>query len=268
MESNLKMTAAEHEELAHRIYAAVKQGEGIDPPSETIDYTFDDAYQVRRKLVDKLIADGGSPKGHKIGFTSVAMQKMYGMNGPDFGQLLDNMFVPYGRPIPIGHMCNTRAEPELAFELGKPLAGPNVDIAQVLEATVRVWPAVEVIDSRVGAMRASANDSIADNAGAGWVILGETSFSPDELDLVNIPIVATVGDEIQEGISGDVMDHPAAPVAWLANRLTEIGGLGGTLNAGDIVISGSSTRSMAVFPGSKLTTSFGPMGVMELNFQD
>ena len=133
MAQTLKMTSAEHEALANRIYAALKEGVGIDPPSESIDYTFDDAYHVRHRLVNKLIGDGGHPKGHKIGFTSVAMQQMYGMSGPDFGQLLDNMFIPYGEPIPVGHMSNTRAEPELAFELGKPLSGPGVDIAQALD---------------------------------------------------------------------------------------------------------------------------------------
>ncbi len=108
---------------------------------------------MRRKLVDHLIAAGGRPKGHKIGFTSEAMQKMYGMTGPDFGILLDNMFTPESAPVRVSHLSNTRAEPELAFELARPLEG-RVTIEDVLAATARIWAAVEVIDSRVGAMRA------------------------------------------------------------------------------------------------------------------
>ncbi|MFM7444548.1 MAG: 2-oxo-hepta-3-ene-1,7-dioic acid hydratase, partial [Tabrizicola sp.] len=75
----MKLTDAQQQALADRLFQAVREGQGIDPPSKTLDYDFDDAYWVRRKLVDHLIAAGGHPKGHKIGFTSEAMQKMYGM---------------------------------------------------------------------------------------------------------------------------------------------------------------------------------------------
>lgn len=266
MTAALKLSDREHAAMAERIHRALRAGRGIDPPSETVDFTFDDAYRIRRKLVDRLIAEGGRPRGHKIGFTSEAMQKMYGMTGPDFGQLLDNMFVPLGEPVRVSHLSNTRVEPELAFELARPLTGPGVDVAAVLDATARVWAAVEVIDSRVGAMRAKANDSIADNAGAGWVILGAAPLPPKKLPLAEIPISATVDGETLGGMSGDVMGHPAAPVAWLANRLSEIDGLGGCLEAGAIVISGSCTRSMAVGAGSRLHARFGPLGAMDIAF--
>jgi hypothetical protein len=96
MGSTLKLTPEHHRSIAERLHAAIKAGKGIDPPSESIDYGFEDAYRIRRLLVDLQIADGGRPCGHKIGFTSEAMQKMYGMTGPDFGILLDTMFVPAG----------------------------------------------------------------------------------------------------------------------------------------------------------------------------
>ena len=148
----MKLTDAQQQALADRLYQAVRNGQGIEPPSKTLDYDFEDAYRVRRKLVDHLIAAGGRPKGHKIGFTSTAMQKMYGMTGPDFGILLDTMFTPENAPVRVSHLSNTRAEPELAFELSRPLEG-HVTIAEVLVATARIWAAVEVIDSRVGAMK-------------------------------------------------------------------------------------------------------------------
>lgn len=262
----MKLTDQQHDELADRLYRAIRAGRGIDPPSETIDYGFEDAYRTRRKLVDRLIADGGKPRGHKIGFTSEAMQKMYGMGGPDFGILLDTMFADAARPVPVSHLSNTRAEPELAFELARPLAGPGVTIAAALAATARVWAAIEVIDSRVGAMRAKANDSLADNAGAGWVVLGAKSIPPAELDLPNILLTMDVDGQHQEARSGDVMGHPAAPLAWLANKLPELGGLGGELKSGDIVITGAPVRSAAVQAGSKLRAEYGPLGVIDIQF--
>ena len=266
MTDSLLLTDAEQDALARRLHAAIKSGQGIDPPSESQALTFADAYRIRRKLVDYLIADGGKPRGHKIGFTAKAMQEMYGMSGPDFGQLLEPMFEPYGRPVAIGHLSDTRVEPEIAFEMAAPLEGPGVTVEQVLERTARVWPSIEVIDSRVGAMRAKAVDSIADNAGAGKVVLGPEGFAPDAADLTAIAVRLEVDGENVEGLSGDVMDHPAAAVAWLANKLSELDGLGGAIRAGDIVMSGSSTRSLVVRPGSKLRASFGPFGEMAVDF--
>ena len=262
----MKLSDAQHAEIAHRLHAAIHSGEGIDPPSETLDYVFEDAYRIRRKLVDLLIAEGGVPKGHKIGFTSEAMQKMYGMTGPDFGILLEHMFSPAGQPVSVGGLSDTRAEPELAFELAKPLEGPDVTIADALAASSRVMAAIEVIDSRVGAMRAAANDSLADNAGAGYVVLGSVSLAPDEVDLANINVTMDVDGDAQSAAATDVMGHPAAPLAWLANKLPELDGLGGSLQPGDIVITGAPVKSVAVKPGSRLHATFGPFGKIDIEF--
>ncbi len=262
----LKLTDAEHRALAERLHQAIQLGQGIQPPSETLDYTLADAYRIRRKLVDCLIADGGRPKGHKIGFTSPRMQAMYGMSGPDFGQLLDSMFIPAGSAVAVSELSDTRVEAEIAFELARPLQGPGVTLEQAMDATRCVRACIEVIDSRVGALLAKAVDSIADNAGAGRVVLSAATFPPDAWRLDDIPVVMTVDGHTEEGVSGDVMGHPAAPLAWLANKLAEIDGLGGSLQAGDIVITGSSTRSVAVQAGSRLHATFGPLGSIDIDF--
>lgn len=260
------LTPQEQESLAARLLQAADLGEGIDPPSDTIEYTFADAYQVRRLLVDKHLARGARAVGHKIGFTAKAMQEMYGMTGPDFGQLLDFMVAPGDRPVEIGRLSDTRVEPELAFILAQPLQGPGIGIEEVLAATEHIVAAIEIIDSRVGAVRARAVDSIADNAGAGLFVLGSTPIAPRALDLATIAISMTVDGQHLAGLSGDVMDHPANAVAWLANKLVEIQGIGGSLEAGDIVLSGSVTRSVEVRPGSALRADFGPFGTIELGF--
>lgn len=262
----MKLSDAQQQALADRLFQAIREGQGVAPPSNTLDFDFDDAYLVRRKLVDHLIAAGGRPKGHKIGFTAEAMQKMYEMTGPDFGILLDNMFTPEHQPVRVSHLSDTRAEPELAFELARPLEG-RVTIADALAATARIWPAIEVIDSRVGAMKARANDSLADNAGAGWVILGSKSLSPAELDVTTLTLSMEVDGFAQSAPATDVMGHPAAPLAFLAGKLDELRGLGGHLKAGDIVITGAPVRSVEVKAGSRLHADFGLLGTIDLTFE-
>jgi 2-keto-4-pentenoate hydratase len=261
----MKLTDAEQQALADRLMQAIREGRGMEPPSERIDYDFEDAYRIRRKLVDHLISAGGRPKGHKIGFTSEAMQKMYGMTGPDFGILLDTMFTLEREPVRVSHLSNTRAEPEIAFELARPLEGPAT-IADVLAATAHIRAAVEIIDSRVGAMTARAHDSLADNAGAGWVILGSRALAPSEVDMAALVLSMEVDGVAQSAPATDVMGHPAAPLAFLAGRLGELQGLGGYLKAGDVVITGAPVRSVAVSAGSRLHAEFGPLGTIDLTF--
>ena len=259
------LSPAEQEALAQRLLVARDSGQGIDPPSDTIDYTFRDAYRIRRLLVDKLIARGHRPVGHKIGFTAKAMQEMYGMTGPDFGQLLDYMDASGQDPVRVSNLSDTRVEPEVAFVLREPLRG-RVGLMEVLEATDYVTGAIEIIDSRVGAVRARAVDSIADNAGAGLYVLGEVRAAPRELDLAALHIAMDVDGAKLEGTGQAVMDHPANAVVWLANKLDEIDGLGGRLEAGDVVMSGSMTRSVEVRAGSRLSADFGPLGSINLEF--
>ncbi|MEL6806629.1 MAG: fumarylacetoacetate hydrolase family protein [Pseudomonadota bacterium] len=262
----MKLSDGDHTQIASRLYAAIQSGHGIDPPSETLDFLFEDAYRIRRKLVDLLIADGASPRGHKIGFTSEAMQKMYGMTGPDFGILLDTAFHNADQPVPVSGLSDTRAEPELAFVLARPIEGPGVTLEDALAATDHVRAAIEVIDSRVGAMRAAANDSLADNAGAGFVILGDVALSPRDVDLSCVMLRMDVDGAGASAPASDVMGHPAAPLAWLANRLPDLDGLGGHLKAGDVVITGAPVKSVAVRSGSTLRADFGPFGRICLDF--
>ena len=142
------LSPAEQEALAQRLLVARDSGQGIDPPSDTIDYTFRDAYRIRRLLVDKLIARGHRPVGHKIGFTAKAMQEMYGMTGPDFGQLLDYMDASGQDPVRVSNLSDTRVEPEVAFVLREPLRG-RVGLMEVLEATDYVTGAIEIIGRRL-----------------------------------------------------------------------------------------------------------------------
>ena len=67
---------------------------------------------------------------------------------------------------------------------------------------------------------------------------------------------------------GEVADTAgfAAPLAFLANKLAELDGLGGHLKAGDIVITGAPIRSVEVKAGSRLHADFGSLGTIDLDF--
>ena len=127
----------------------------------------DTAYKAQALFVDHRLQAGEHLIGAKLGLTSRVKRAALGIHEPLFGRLSSGMLLPAGEPVPLDQLIHPRAEPEIAFLLGKRLDGP-VTPAGVLAATDAVVAAVEVMDSRYsGQFRLP--DSIADNAGAARV---------------------------------------------------------------------------------------------------
>lgn len=55
--------------------------------------TVEDGYAISRAWVQMKIAEGRQVRGHKIGLTSRAMQLSSQIDEPDYGTLLDDMFL-------------------------------------------------------------------------------------------------------------------------------------------------------------------------------
>src|SRR5262249_37604240 len=133
--------------------------------------------------------EGRTVKGHKIGLTSRAMQQVAGIDEPDYGALLDDMFYGDGAVIPVERFIEPRIECELAFIMAKSLRGPGCTIFDVLNATDYIIPAAEIIDSRSHATDPVTNkprkvlDSIAANAGNAALVTGGRPIKPMEVDL-------------------------------------------------------------------------------------
>jgi 2-oxo-hept-3-ene-1,7-dioate hydratase len=230
--------------------------------------TVEDGYAVSRAWVRMKIARGRIARGHKIGLTSRAMQQSSQIDEPDFGTLLDDMFFEPG-DIPTARFIAPRVEVELAFVLKRPLQG-QTSVAQVLEATEYVTPAIEIIDARIEqfdrhtkAMR-RVQDTISDNAANAGIILGGRKMDPRELDLPWCGAILRQNGVVEEtGLAAGVQGHPAVGVAWLAMKLAP---WGERLQAGEVVLAGSFTRPVAAKKGDLFDADYGPLGRFEFKF--
>ena len=161
------------EEIATELLGAYQSREPVEPLTGRYPaLDLDDAYEIQLLQVGQWRADGARVKGHKVGLTSAAMQRPMGVDTPDFGVLLDSMFVAEGVTCDITRFLQPRAEPEIAFVLGKPLAGPGVTTAEAVAAIDFVLPALELIDSRIADWKITLPDTIADNGSSGGLVLG------------------------------------------------------------------------------------------------
>lgn len=249
--------------IADRLFLAELSGKPIAPLSEgRPTLTVADAYAIQAINVESRKATGAEIVGHKIGLTSKPMQEMLGVDEPDYGHIYSDRTHRSGHEIETAALIAPRIEPELAFVLREDLGGNDVTADDVLAATDYVLPSMEVIDSRIADWKIGLIDTIADNASCAGVVLGETRIDPAELDLTSISVDLLVGEEIVQTGTGDaVLGHPAAAVAWLANAL---GAFGVTLEAGEVVMSGSITAAVPLEAGARVHADFGEAGDVEV----
>jgi 2-oxo-hept-3-ene-1,7-dioate hydratase len=112
---HIALLAAEHEQA--RISAVA-----CDPVTRRFpDITLEDAYAIQAAWIDLQVANGATIKGHKIGLTSRAMQMAMKIDEPDFGALLDDMFIPSGGSIAAADHLDPKIEVEFAFVLARDL---------------------------------------------------------------------------------------------------------------------------------------------------
>jgi len=253
------------DDIAMQLHDAVTQKTTLAPLSETYGIDYAAAVEIRRRLANLLARYAGQPAGFKLAFMSPGMQKAMGIFEPEFGYLFSEFVIKPGEPIEAASLSEPHVEPELAFVMGQELQGPGIDVADVMAATECIRPAIEIVGSRIDLRGAKTADIVADNALFGRMMLSETSFAPDDVDLENIPVSMTVDSETERSNTGNVSGNPAASVAWLANRLAETDGREGTIESGHIIMTGSCTRLMPVKPGSVVDADFGPMGTLHVD---
>jgi 2-keto-4-pentenoate hydratase len=227
----------------------------------------DDAYAIQLAQVSAWTSAGAVVKGHKVGLTSAAMQKQFGVDQPDFGVLLDRMFLPEGVTADITRFLQPRAEPEIGFVLGRRLAGPGVSVAEAVAAIDFVLPALEIIDSRIADWKITLPDTIADNASSGGLVLGSRPVRPENVDLsLTGCLLYRNGRLADTGAGGAVLGgSPVNALVWLANVLGE---RGVALEAGHVILPGSVTAAIPINPGDTISATFDRVGTVGITFSD
>lgn len=254
-----------HEQLGDELYEALVQCKTLEPlTSRHPELTVDDAYAIQERLMARRLAAGEKVIGKKIGVTSQAVMNMLGVFQPDFGWLTDGMVYGEGEAIPMSRLIQPKAEGEIAFVLKRTLKGPGISAADVLAATDGVMACFEIVDSRIADWRIKIQDTVADNASCGVIVLGDRLVDPREVDLATCGMVLEKnGEVVATGAGAAALDHPANAVAWLANTL---GAHGTALEAGEIVLAGSLAVMVPVQVGDNLRVSIGGIGGCSVRF--
>jgi len=245
---------------AERSRIAIGPLTGAHPDIDVVD-----AYEIQLINIRQRVAGGALVVGHKVGLSSAAMQKMMGVDEPDYGHLLADMEVFEDVPVRAANYLYPRVEVEVGFILAEDLPGAGCTEDDVIAATAAYAPAIELIDSRITDWKIALCDTIADNASSAGFVLGPQRVSPKDIDIRGIDAVLhRNGEVVAEGRSDAVLGNPVTAVAWLARK---VDGFGVRLKAGDIVLPGSCTRAIDAGPGDEFRAEFAGLGSVRLSFE-
>jgi 2-oxo-hept-3-ene-1,7-dioate hydratase len=234
------------------------------------DLDMDGAYAIQKELARAKLAEGRKTIGWKIGLTSKAMQDALKIDTPDSGILFNDMLFETGATVPRGRFIQPRIEAEIAFVMKASLGGTDVTRGDVLAATDYVCPSLEILDTRIQRADPATGearkifDTIADNAANAGLVLGTERHDPATTDLRWIGAIVSRNNEVEEtGLGAGVLNDPVEAVVWLARRMADYGQ---TIEAGQIILSGSFIRPVECPPGSKVHADFGPFGSVSCSF--
>ncbi|MCD9030085.1 fumarylacetoacetate hydrolase family protein [Luteimonas sp. BDR2-5] len=217
--------------------------------------SLEDAYAVQRASIQRRLDRGETRVGIKMGFTSRAKMVQMGVDDLIWGRLTSGMLVEDGGSIALPDYVHPRVEPEIAFLVGRPLAG-RVTIPQALAAVDAVAPALEIIDSRYEDFRFSLTDVVADNSSSSGFVVGP--WSRPDVDLSNLGLVLAFDGRPQAfGSSAAILGHPLRSLVAAARVIAEAGE---TLSPGDIVLAGGATAASALRPSSFVSLEMETLG--------
>ncbi|MQA13326.1 MAG: hydratase [Pseudonocardiaceae bacterium] len=237
------------EHVARTLLAARRNGHTLDPLTDRVALTLEQAYRVQDAVTAERLRTGQRMVGWKLGYTSAAMRAQMGITEPNCGPLTDAMLIPDGGAVPLG-LLQPRVEPEIGLRLRRRLAG-SAGVEEVLDACETGLACLEVVDSVFTGYRFRLEDNTADGSSAAGVVVGD-ELPLDGLDALAVRLERN-GEPGGEATGAAAGGHPAAGVGWLAARLAQ---RGHALEPGQLVITGGLTAAVPLEPGDEVCAVF------------
>jgi 2-keto-4-pentenoate hydratase len=214
-----------------------------------------EAWAVQREVLQRL---GGTIGGYKCAAppgkaTSAAIMAASGIRRG-----------PTKWAVPAGQQIGVEGEIAVRLKHGLPPRGTPYTLDEVLDAVDAVFPAIELVKSRfLDTSKISGDEAMADNVAHAGFVYGADVADWRGLDLKSLKVRQVCGGQVQvEKTGGNPSGDPLVPLLWIANHLHE---LGLSLQAGQIVTTGSCTGLTYVDSNQRVTVGFEGLGEVSVD---
>lgn len=212
-------------------------------------------YAIQAMGIELRQGRGERVVGVKLGLTSRAKMEQVGVDEVTWGRLTDAMRREEGGTLVKANFIHPRAEPEIAFVLGRRLTG-DVSLAEAALAIEAVAPAIEIIDSRYENFKFSLGDVVADNSSSAAFFIGP--YARPDTDISNLGMVLSINGRPREvGSSAAILGHPLRSLVAAARMTSRAGHV---LEAGDIVLAGAATAAVPLDAGMQVEAEVQHLG--------
>jgi len=233
-------------------------------PSDLRPRTEDEAYRVQLALHERLSAAGhGARVGWKIGCTTKVMQEFLNIPAPCAGGIFERGLRRGPASYDFEALRKPGVECEIAVRLATdvPISGAPYDQHSIAPHVGSVMAAMEVIEERFVDFHDEAVDApslIADDFFHLGAVVGEAVSTTEARDLASLGGQTWIADQAMgTGLGADVMGHPYAALAWLANHLARYDI---SLTAEDVVLTGSIVTTKYPAAPSQAITEIAGLG--------
>jgi 2-keto-4-pentenoate hydratase len=225
------------------------------------------AYAVQDALHPLLAGSLGAVVGHKIGCTTAVMQAFLKIPNPCAGGVFERTVHASPARFRHGDFLHVGVECEIVVRLGRDLAPAHApyDRNTVADAVAACMAGMEIVDDRyVDYKSLDTPTLIADDFFDAGCVLGLEMSDWRGLDLAAATGRTRInGVEVGSGRGADVMGHPFAALAWLANNLAQ---RGQAIRAGQFVFTGSVVETKWVEPGDRVEMEIEGLGTVSACF--
>ncbi len=225
------------------------------------------AYAIQAQLHEELAPKLGKISGHKIGCTTAVMQRFLNIPNPCAGGVFSNTIHQSGITIPHGVFVRPGVECEVVVLLQSDL--PPIDKLYteetVTDAVGAIAAGIEIVDDRyVDYKTLDTPTLIADDFFDAGCVIGTPLRDWQHIDIpALIGRTRINGVEVGRGKARDVMGHPFAALAWLANSLIARGQY---LKRDEFVFTGSVVETRWVNAGDTIDVEIDQLGTTTITF--
>lgn len=225
--------------------------------------TIAEAYRLQAAVHSRLVAEGDALVGWKVGATSAAGQRGFGLQEPVYAGLFASdrsasLAEALRRPL-----TRPSLECEIAVVLQRDLTGADLSTATITAAIGACHIACEIIDNRYGdPMALGVPTLIADDFFQVGFVMGAGNTAWQTQDLTAAEGFIEIDGERRTGSVRDVLT-PLDSLRWLAGALAR-NGL--SLRAGQIVLTGTLVAPTPISPAAR-AVSMGITGFETLAMQ-
>ena len=235
-----------------------------DRPASLTALTIDQAYTIQQLVIDARTERGERVVGYKVGCTSSAIRRQFGLEEPICGRVLQPHVYQHNARLDCNRLFQPAVEPEFVIRMGADLDRELVDDEPIEQAIESVAPGIEIHNYHFWFGQPTLQELIASNGIHASLVVGEPrpvvpgfDWNQEQVSLIKNDALAASGS------GAEIMGGPLISLRWLANHLLR---RGQKLRAGDMVIPGSPVELIPVRADDVVTAQFSQLGQVTAAF--